>query len=69
MSPEVIKEDGQLYGNQGAELVAMGDQVMQEEGGSMGGGSSWEQFPGGGFCWKLHVHVHMFIYTCVCMCC
>ena len=36
-----------MYGSQGAELVAMGDQTLQEEGGNIGGGSSWDQFPRG----------------------
>ena len=43
ISTEVIKEDGGLYGSQGAELVSMGDQVLPEEG-NIGSASSWNQF-------------------------
>ena len=56
MSTEVIKEDGGLYGSQGAELVAMGDQVLPEEG-NIGSASSWNQFSNSKF-----VYIHTCIY-------
>ena len=43
-----MKDESALYGSPGANLVAMGDQGLQEEGGGMGAASSWTQFPNGG---------------------
>ena len=44
MPAEVVKEDSGLYSSPGAELVAVGDQVLQEE---VGEASSWDQFSTG----------------------
>ena len=50
-----MKDDNALYGSPGADMVAMGDQVLQEDGGNMGGASSWDQFSNG--------RCHMYMYT------
>ena len=47
VTSEVMKDDNALYGSPGADMVAMGDQVLQEDGGNMGGASSWDQFSNG----------------------
>ena len=65
MSSEVMKEESGLYGSPGADLVAMGDQVMQEDGGNMGGASSWDQYSTAGRQERrrarstlVYIHVH-----------
>lgn len=47
MSSDVMKEDNALYGSPGADRVSMGDQVLPEDGSSMGAASSWDQYPSG----------------------
>ena len=62
MTSDVMKEDNALYGSPGADLVAMGDQVLPEEGGNMGGASSWDQFSNGRWSateFELSVHIHV----------
>ena len=53
VTSEAMKDDA-LYGPPGADLVAMSDQVLQDDGGNMGGASSWDQFPTGGCGYTLH---------------
>ena len=82
MTPsEVMKEDSALYGSPGANLVAMGDQGLQEEGGGMGAATGWGQFPNGRWSILLYTHyplatlsVHSFaqrspdvhtVFTCI----
>lgn len=77
ISSETMKEDNALYGSPGADLVSMGDQVLQEDGGNMGGASSWDQFSSGrcmggwGMGQLVHVsplntHTYIVCYTGVC---
>ena len=77
---EVIKGDSTVYGSPGANLVAMGDQGLQEEGGTMGAASGWGQFPNGWFyplnnidfntfvlssvAMMSHFNVHSWLFTC-----